>query len=135
MIKDYNATFHSPSTTPVTTAGRYAGTVLDLAKAGGNPGPGELIVQVQVNTAFSGGTSVQVSLETHTSNDFSSARTVLAQGAAIADAQLTAGAVLMSIRLPANLLRYVAVVLTGVGTHAAGKVDAFLTPEAQKNDL
>jgi hypothetical protein len=135
VIKDYLNTFHDTSTTPVTTAGRYAGTALDLAVAGGNPGPGELQVQVQVNTTFTGGTSVAVSLETHTANDFTSARTVLVATAAIADASLVAGATLLTVRLPPGLKRYLAVVLTGVGTHSAGKVDAFVTPEVQRNDL
>ena len=135
MIKDKNATFHDTSTTAVTTAGRYAGTVLNQLAAGDNVGPGELELVVQVNTAFAGGTSVQVSLETHTASDFSAARTVLAQTAAVPLASLTAGAVLFRGRIPKGLKQYVAVVLTGVGTFTAGKVDAFLTPSSQLNDL
>lgn len=146
MIQDRELIFGGPAKSIVGNAatriplGGDTGGV-DLLVAGGNPGPGELELVIQINTtvlAAVGAANVTFSLETKAANTdwIATAGTVLWSSGAIAKATLVAGYVVAKIRLPANLLRYVQVVaLPDTNNTTAGKVDAFLTPAAQYNNL
>lgn len=81
----------------------------------------ELEVLVQVTTAFSGGTSVQVQLQVDDNTGFSSA-TVIAETEAIAVATLVAGYQFAFTKYPLRLERYSRLRYVVVGTPTAGKV-------------
>jgi hypothetical protein len=130
-ILDKSNQFHNSAA--ITTAGRYAGTVIDLQKAGNALDGSELTVLVNVPVALAGGTNVTFSLETHTTNDFSAARTVLASSGAVVTASLVAG-YRWQVKVPVGCLQYLALVATGVGTYSSGSIDAHLTPKAGYNN-
>ncbi len=140
MILDYQNYLHQAGvTTAVTTAGRYVGNILDLTVGGSADLDKQLALVITMAAAAAGGTSLAFSLETHTAADFSAARTVIWSQAAIIDATLVAGYRVAALKVPLQNKshRYLALVITGVGTHDAGgaAVDAFLTQEIQNNDL
>ncbi len=90
-------------------------------------GEGEPIdLQVQVTTAFAGGTSLKVSLVSSASSTFNGVST-MAESAVIVAATLTQGYRFAFGSLPDDLLRYNKLVYTVVGTHTAGAVFAGLT--------
>lgn len=82
----------------------------------------DMRLRATVNTAFAGGTSLQVKVQTDDNSGFSSA-TDIAMGQVIALANLTAGAVLLDIPFPANGEQYIQGYFTVVGTMSAGKID------------
>jgi hypothetical protein len=82
-------------------------------------------VYANVTTAFAGGTSLQTNIVESVNSDLSSA-TVIRTGAAIAEAALTAGKVLVDEVLPTTSKRYVGLQYITVGTHTAGNVTAGL---------
>jgi hypothetical protein len=97
----------------VTTIPQYAGTE-------------NLFVLAKVNTAFAGGTSIAVSIETDDNSSFSSAATPIT-GATVLTAAATAGTTLLRVDLGGlTLERYLRLKYTIVGTMSAGNVDAFL---------
>lgn len=94
---------------------------------GKNRGQGTpLHVICQVETTFSGGTSIQVSLKHASTAAGVSAGEKLWEGPAIAVASLVAGYVFNVPPLPHKSERFVGLYYTVVGTMSLGKVDAFL---------
>lgn len=137
MIIDKELEFaDAQSMATVTATTRTVSTnVIDLSAAGDAIEERYFVLRVDTSFTASGGAmNCTFSLETHTSSDFSSARTVLWQSAAIAKATLAAG-YQIRFRVPRGLLRYVAVTCTpDTNTVTAGKFDAFLTPEIETNN-
>lgn len=122
-----------------TADARVPSLTIDQIKAGDTVGPGALELVIQITDAVvaaGGAANVTFTLETHTADDFSSARTVLWKSAAIAKGTLVAGYQVARLRLPYGLKRYINVVaVTDTNNSTAGKMDAFLVPVAQANDL
>ncbi len=146
MLIDYNVYFGGAqkaitgaAATRIPLGGDTGG--IDLSVAGDNAGPGELELVIQIQTtvlAAGGDANVTFSLETKAANTgwIATAGTVLWKSAAIAKATLVAGYTVCRIRLPKGCLRYLQVVaLPDTNEVTAGKVDAFLTPAAQFNNL
>lgn len=92
----------------------------------------QLYCVIRVDTAFTadgGAMNATFTLETHTADTFSSARTVLWTSGAVAKATLVAGYE-FKFRVPRGLLQYAAVTCTpDTNTVTTGKFDAFLTPQ------
>lgn len=93
---------------------------------------GELEVVAQVTTAFAGGTSLKVSLQSDDDEAFGSPTTVL-ETAAIALADLDAGYNFKLGKLPDINEQYLRLVYTVVGTMSGGKVFAGLNLDRQTN--
>jgi hypothetical protein len=92
----------------------------------------ELDVWAQVVTAFTGGTSLSVQVQTATDVAFTSPVT-LAQGPVVALANLTAGAEIGRISVPTGVLRALRLNFVVVGTMTAGTVVAGLVLDRQAN--
>lgn len=84
---------------------------------------------VSVNTAFAGGTSLAVTLETADDAGLTTNATVIATSGTVVLAGLTKGTSLIAVQLPAVLLRrYIGMRYTVVGTMSGGgSVDAYIT--------
>mgnify|MGYP000901278342 CR=1 FL=1 len=83
---------------------------------------------VQVKTAFSGGTSLQIGLQGSTDN---SSFTTWWRSPAVAEAALVAGARLYDMDMPrppagVAIPQYLRLEYVTVGTHSAGALDAFI---------
>jgi hypothetical protein len=96
-------------------------------------GEGEpLSLQVDVGTtAFSGGTSVQVALQTAADASFSSGLVTIPLTPAIPVASATARANLFKGRLPYGLKRYIRVAYITVGAVSAGSANAFIAKDIE----
>lgn len=96
----------------------------DLEMGAGTP----VWLNVQVETAFAGGTSLEVSLYSHTATTSLNSGTLLWQSSAIVQASLTAGAWITRIPLPYNAdeERYLGVYYNDTGAFTAGTVNAWL---------
>jgi hypothetical protein len=125
------------SNAQVVTATAISTDVLDTNNTGSPNGIKDLgigdgmqgvTLNVTVPVAFAGGTSIQINLESSAAEGMTSP-TVHWASPAIPLAQLTQGAILARVPLPAgNYLRYMGVRYTVVGTMSGGgAVDAFLT--------
>ena len=117
------------------TASAVSTHTIDLTQAR-DPGPGDsLELVIRVNTALTGGTSVQFAYVTSASADLSSPN-VIAQTPAIPAASLTAGSEWLRVQVPALSLdaqrqRYLGVQYTVAGTFAAGTVTAGLVADRE----
>ncbi len=111
-----------------TTGAQTSTNVLDLSNArdmgvGDDPA---LKILAQVTTEFTGGTSLQVSLQGAPDNAGSPGTwTTYASGPVVLEAALLVGARLLDIDLPrpapgASLPKYLRLAYTTVGTHSAG---------------
>ena len=116
----------------VTTSTEYSDFAYDTADGSDINGSGALILYVNVGTAFTGGTSLDVKYVNSASADLTSL-VVLASTGAIVEASLTAGARLLRLRVPANTLRYVGLQFVTVGTHSTGTINAGLVRDADTN--
>lgn len=118
-----------------TAAARVPSLTIDLVKAGGLVNANNHYLLIQITTAVvagGGAANVTFSLETHTSDDFAAARTVLWKSAAIAKGTLVAGYVVAKIPLPPGLLRYVNVVaVTDTNDSTTGAMDATIVVTPQ----
>lgn len=85
----------------------------------------DIFLDVSVNTAFAGGTSLQIDLQTDDNTSFSSAKTLMSVVVAVAD--LTQYAKLFLGQLPTGVESYIRLYYTPTGTFTAGKLDASLT--------
>lgn len=94
-------------------------------RATGDLGRTSLRLRVTVQTAFSGGTSVDAQFQTSATENFASPVTLISSGA-IAVANLTAGRVILDVPVPSSTLRYTRMNYAVVGTPTAGAVDAQL---------
>lgn len=135
MIRDTRTTFASAVALNTGGAGSYIiGDVVDLSITGRNIGAGVpplFFIVIVSTTATSGGSATgQFSLVTSDSSNLSSA-TVIASGAAIAVASLTAGTVAFVVALPPGVYkRYIGLQqTTGTAAFTAGAVNAFLAED------
>lgn len=95
----------------------------------GNPIP----LHIQVTTAFAGGTSLKVAVQTDDNSGFSSAKTVL-ESEIVLTASLVAGYVFPITMIPrTSTERYIRLNYTVDGTMTAGNVIAGVTTGAQEN--
>lgn len=92
----------------------------------------ELDVWAQVVTAFTGGTSLQVQVQTASDVAFTTPVT-LASGPVVALASLVAGADIARMSLPTGVLRALRLNFVVVGTMTAGTVVAGLVLDRQAN--
>lgn len=85
-------------------------------------------IKVVVTETFTDGTSVAIKFETSEDEGLASSY-IVAQTPAIAEASLVAGAT-FELTIPEGLKfdQYIGMRYTSVGTHATGKVDAFVEP-------
>ena len=123
-----------PSNAQAITTGTQASTdSIDLLTAIDNPGrSGNLRAKVVATTAFAGGTSLKVQLVQSANSDLSSPD-VLTDGGVIAEANLTAGAVLLDVPLPDTTKRYLGFQFVTVGTHTAGAVTGGIVAGTDRN--
>lgn len=106
--------------------------VIDLTQSRDIGIGAEIDIWCQVVTAFTGGTSLAVEVQTATDVAFTSPVT-LAQGPVVALANLTAGAEIARISVPAGVLRALRLRFVVVGTMTAGAVVAGLVLDRQAN--
>lgn len=87
-----------------------------------------IYLNIQVGTAFSGGTSLECSLYSHSAATSIESGTLLWQSADIAQASLTAGAWITRIALPvdADKARYLGVYYNDTGEFSGGTINAWL---------
>ncbi|MBP0581864.1 hypothetical protein J8I29_21220 [Labrys sp. LIt4] len=117
------------------TASAVSTNTIDLTQPR-DLGPGDsLELVIRVNTALTGGTSVQFAYITSASADLSSP-SVIVQTPAIPAASLTAGSEWLRVQVPALSLdaqrqRYLGVQYTVAGTFAAGTVTAGLVADRE----
>ncbi|QGP80007.1 Bbp16 family capsid cement protein [Sphingobium sp. CAP-1] len=131
MITDREARFSLAQA--VTTGTQYSTNSYDTGVKASSIGDGEeLLLTVNVGTAFAGGTSLAVNLVDSANADLSSP-TVLAGSGVIAEASLTAGVRLLKMRVPSNTQRYVGLQFVTVGTHSAGTINANIVRDADSN--
>jgi len=100
---------------------------VDFGKAGDAYGQ-ELYFVARVGTAFANATSMSIDLQADDNTSFSSPDTIITSGA-IAEADLKTNTIVFKTRIPKGCQRYLRVYYTIVGTHNAGTIDAFLTPD------
>ena len=130
MITDRETRFSNAQA--VTTGTQYSTNVYDTADGADINGAGNMILYVNVGTAFADGTSLTVNYVQSANSDLSSP-TVLATTGAVVEASLTAGARLLRLRMPSNTARYVGLQFVTVGTHTAGTINAGLVRDADTN--
>lgn len=118
---DFNNVFSSAQAVTASAASTY---YID-GRAAGEALENNLYLVAEVNTAFAGGTSVDIQLQTATDSAFTSP-VVLVDTSAILLANLTANTVVARISLPIGLLRYLRVYYTVSGTMTAGTITAQL---------
>lgn len=92
----------------------------------------EIDIWAQVVTAFAGGTSIQVQVQTATDVAFTTP-IVLASGPTVALASLVAGADIARMSLPTGILRALRLNFVVVGTMTAGTLVAGLVLDRQAN--
>jgi hypothetical protein len=118
------------------TAATVASTNYYDTGAAADAGVGEpLSAQVDVgSTAFSGGTSVQVAIQTAADAAFSSGLVTIPLTPAILVAAATARANLFKGRLPYKLKRYIRFAYITVGAVAAGSANAFIAKDIEAGE-
>lgn len=79
----------------------------------------------KVDTAFAGGTSYKIALETSDADTFSDKKELFS--ATFEPTDMTEGATLFKVRIPAGTLRYLRGYYTVSGTGSAGAVSLFVT--------
>lgn len=105
---------------------------IDLGAAGDKYGYDNYIV-IRANNAWTGTDgNVTFNLETHTSSDFSSVRTIIASVTVLRSA-LTAGKVI-AIPFPLGALRFLELTVTCANA-TTGQLDAFISNDLQRNSF
>jgi hypothetical protein len=130
MITDAQAKFSDAQA--VTTGTQVSTNAYDMGIARDIGRGRQLRVVANVGTAFTGGTSLQTNVIESANSDLSSP-TVIATGAVIAEASLTAGASLVDIALPKTSKRYLGLQFVTVGTHTAGTVNGGIVMDSDSN--
>jgi hypothetical protein len=118
----------------ITTGTQLSTDSIDLLSALDNPGRSGMPLRAiaVVTTAFTGGTSMKAQL-IESDNANLSSPTVLAEGAVIVEASLTAGAKLIDVPMPDTSKRYLGFQYVTVGTHGAGAVTAGIVGGTDRN--
>jgi hypothetical protein len=129
MIIDKNLRMSSAQAVTISAAST---DYIDLGKAGDAYG-NELYVVARVGTAFANATSMQISIQTDTDSGFATALETLVSSPVILEAALTENTEVFKVRLPKGLKGYVRGYYTVDGTHNAGTIDLFLTPDIQQS--
>ncbi len=119
MILDAQSQFSSSQA--LTTGIQLATNVYDMGIARDIGRGGSVRLFLEVVTAFTGGTSLQVNVIESNNSDMSSPNVILA-GPVFAEANLVVGADLLNVVLPKTTRRYIGVQYVSVGTHTAGAV-------------
>lgn len=130
MITDAQTKFSDAQA--VTTGTQLSTNAYDMGVARDIGRGRDLRIYVNATTAFTGGTSLQVNVVESNNSDLSSA-TVIATGAVIAEASLTAGRALVDIVLPTTTKRYIGLQFVTVGTHTAGAVTGGIVLNTDSN--
>jgi hypothetical protein len=130
MITDAQTKFSDAQA--VTTGTQVSTNAYDMGVAGDIGRGRQLRVFANVGTAFTGGTSLGTNVIESANSDLSSA-TVIATGAVIVEASLTAGARLLDIALPQTTKRYLGLQFITVGTHTAGTVNGGIVMDTDSN--
>lgn len=94
-------------------------------RAAGDALESNLYFVAKVGTAFAGGTSLEIQLQTAADSTFSSPVTLYDSGAILL-ANLTANSIQVKAPLPIGFKRYVRAYYTVSGTMTAGTINAFL---------
>ena len=98
----------------------------------GDPSVGEeTTINVGITTAFSGGTSMQLVLQTDTNTNFSTAMVEIPLTGALPVATLVAGYNINNFLPESGLKRYIRLVYRNVGANVAGAVNAQLVKNPQ----
>lgn len=118
---DYNNMFSNAQAVTSSVASTY---YID-GRAAGEALNNDIYLIVEVGTEFTGGTSLEIALQTSADSSFSSYTTLYDSGVILL-AKLTANTVLVKVPIPIGLLRYLRVYYTVSGTMTAGTVSAFL---------
>lgn len=118
----------------VTTGTQLSTDSIDLLTGVDNPGRSGMPLRaiVVVTTTFTGGTSLQAQL-VQSDNANLSSPDVLASGAVIVEASLTAGAKLLDVPMPDTTKRYIGFQYVTVGTHGAGAVTGAIVGGTDRN--
>lgn len=128
MILDTQETFSAAQNAFSAGTDVVSTNVYDTGAAA-DVGAGEpFYIYAKVNTAFSGGTSIQVVLQDSADNssfaDVQSAK-------AIPVASASANAELCRMRIPVGVRRYLRLAYRSVGTTTAGSVSAYIVKDVQ----
>lgn len=105
------------------------GDIVDLVKAGDAYDDAWFVLRI--DTAFEGGTSVVLSLQTSAAENFATSTDLISKTVTVASDPVTAGTVLVKQKLPPGKLRYLRVYGNVTGTFTGGKIDAFITPDVR----
>ena len=87
-----------------------------------------------ITTAVTGGTSLQIVLQTDTNTNFATVKTEPVMSTAVPVASLVAGFTI-DMRLPAGLKRYLRVAYRNVGANAAGACTSFIAKDLQLSPI
>jgi len=109
------------------TVSAASSNVLDAVAAGNAYDSAPWFV-ARVGTAFAGGTSLTIELQTAADEAFSAPVTLFSSGA-IALAELTASTEVVKVRFPLGAQEFIRVYYTVDTAMSAGTIDAFLTAD------
>jgi hypothetical protein len=129
MIKDKDLVF---STLQTITTSAASEDYINLTAAG-DAYNDELFLVCRVGTAFTGATSMAISVQTDTDSGFATALQTLVSSPVIAEASLTADTEVFKIRVPKGMKKFIRLYYTVVGTHSTGTLDAFLATDIQQS--
>jgi len=131
MILDLTNKFSSAQVVTITAASE---NVIDLGVSSRDVGNGEVVpVYIEVDTALTGLTSLQVTVQTDDAEGFGTAVNVVSTGVILA-ADLVSGYQFAIIQLPLKLVgRYIRLNYVVVGTAGAGSLTAGITMGNQQN--
>lgn len=106
--------------------------VIDMTKPGVAVAGAELYLVVRVGTALDSagsGATLAIALESDTAVEFNTAKKIHFS-ASFAQALLPANTIVLKVKLPAGLQRYIRLYYTESGeAFTSGTIDAFLTPD------
>ncbi len=114
---------------------RVVSSVIDLGHAGNALEGAALTLHIAVTAAFTraaGAVDSVFALETYSTSDFSSARTVLWSSGVLAKAALGAGVIVANVKVPPGCLEFLALTVSNTNAADAANIDAFLTPNAEQ---
>ena len=137
-IMDSNLVFQSATNCFASGADVNSTNIIDLAPHlaanaawAADEGPQQpRYLVTNITTAVTGGTSMQVVLQTDSNTNFATVKTEPVMSFAVPVASLTAGAVII-LPLPIGMKRYLRVAYRNVGANAAGACTTFIAETVQ----